>query len=276
MTDKLKSLEARVRFATRGIDTLNGMLQSGSLSVIWSLLEIQDYLKVTGNIAEIGVHQGKLFLLLCHWMNRGEIAHAIDIFGRPIGSDTKNIDKLIGNLEQFGIPKEQYRVEISDSTQLSCGALRNLFRGPNIRLFSVDGDHSREAVLHDLEIAEAVLSPEGVIIADDLFNVWYPNVTEAVYDFFRDPAAKDLVPIAFISANGPVESGAAKLLIGRAKMASRYKAGLKLLNQEDLKHCDPFAGHPDVPHFYFANVPQKRTLDETMMKILDDVYADLD
>ena len=153
MTGKLKSLEARVRFATRGIDTLNGMLQSGSLSVIWSLLEIQDYLKVTGNIAEIGVHQGKLFLLLCHWMNRGEIAHAIDIFGRPPGSDTKNIDKLIGNLEQFGIPKEQYRVEISDSTQLSCGALRNLFRGPNIRLFSVDGDHSREAVLNDLEIA---------------------------------------------------------------------------------------------------------------------------
>ena len=147
MTVKLKSLDARVRFATRGIDTLNGMLQSGSLSVIWSLLEIQDYMKVTGNIAEIGVHQGKLFLLLCHWMNRGEIAHAIDIFGRPIGSDTKNIDKLIGNLEQFGIPKEQYRVEISDSTQLSCGALRNLFRGPNIRLFSVDGDHSREAVL---------------------------------------------------------------------------------------------------------------------------------
>ena len=51
---------------------------------------------------------------------------------------------------------------------------------------------------------------------------------------------------------------------------------IKLLNQEDLKHCDPFAGHPDVPHFYFANVPQKRTLDETMMKILCDVYADLD
>ncbi len=275
MTDKIKSLEARIRFATRDVGSLNGMLQSGSLSVIWSLLEIQDYLNVTGNIAEIGVYQGKLFLLLCHWMNRGEIAYAIDIFGRPVGSDTENIDALIGNLERFHILKEQYRLEICDSLELSGNSLRNLLFGANVRLFSLDGDHSKAAVLHDLTIAEAGLAPEGVIIADDLFNVWYPNVTEAIYDFFRDPAAKDLVPIAFISANGPVETGAAKLLIARAKMASRYKAGLKLLNQDDLKHCDPFAGHLDVPHFYFAGLPQKKALDDVMMAVLDDVFADL-
>ncbi|MAI11897.1 MAG: hypothetical protein CBD27_07900 [Rhodospirillaceae bacterium TMED167] len=272
MADKLKSLETRTRFATGDVASINGMLQSGSLSIIWSLLEIQDYLNVTGDIAEIGVHQGKLFLLLCHWLNRGETGYAIDIFGRPVGSDTENIDALIANLEQFKIPEDHYRLEICDSIELSGGSLRDIIGGAGVRLFSVDGDHSKKAVLHDLAIAESVLSSEGVIIADDLFNVWYPNVTEAVYDFFRDPAVKDLVPMAFISANGPVETGAAKLLIAREEVADKYKAGLKLLNQDDLKHCDPFADHPNVPHFYFSGPPQKRALDEVMIAILDDIY----
>ncbi len=271
MADKLKSLEIRTNFAVRDVASINGMLQSGSLSVIWSLLEIQDYFNVTGDIAEIGVHQGKLFLLLCHWLNREETAYAIDIFGRPVGCDTQNIDALIDNLRRFNIPENQYRLEIRDSLELSRGSLRDLLGGSGVRLFSVDGDHSKKAVLHDLAIAESVLSPEGVIIADDLFNVWYPNVTEAVYDFFRDPAVSDLVPIAFISANGPVETGAAKLLIARAEMAVNYKAGLKLLNQYDLKHCDSFANHPDVPHFYFAELPKKRALDDTLRAMLNEI-----
>ena len=271
MVDKLKSFETRTSFATGDVASINGMLQSGSLSVIWSLLEIQDYFNVTGDIVEIGVHQGKLFLLLCHWLNREETAYAIDIFGRPVGSDTQNIDALIDNLQRFNIPEDQYRLEIRDSLNLTRSSLRGLLGGTGVRLFSVDGDHCKKAVLHDLVIAESALSSEGVIIADDLFNVWYPNVTEAVYDFFRDPAVRDLVPIAFISANGPVETGAAKLLIARAGMAAKYKAGLKLLNQDDLKHCDPFADHPDVPHFYFAESPKKRALDETLRGILDEI-----
>jgi len=260
---------------TRDVATVNGMLQSGSLSVLWSLLELQDHLSVTGNIAEIGVFQGKLFILLCHWLNVGEAAFAIEVFGKPPGSDTETRDIFLGNLKRFGIPEDRVRLEVCDSLDLSPFSMKDLAEGATVRLFSVDGDHSKKAVLHDLEVAEAALSPEGVIIADDLFNVWYPNVTEAVYDFLRSPAAKDLTPIAFISANGPVETGAAKLLIARRELAPKYKAGLKLLNQEDLKHCDPFADHPDVPHFYFADEPRKRPLDEVMGALLDDIYNDL-
>ena len=272
---KLKSWEERTAYVTRDIASVNGMLQSGSLSVLWSLLELQDHLAVKGDVAEIGVFQGKLFLFLCHWMNDGETAYAIDVFGKPVGSDTANRVIFLGNLDRFSIAGDQFHLEIQNSLELTPSSIRDLVRNAGIRLFSVDGDHSKKTVLHDLELAEAVLSPEGVIIADDLFNVWYPNVTEAVYDFLRSPKAKDLVPIAFMSANGPVETGASKLLIAREGMAPKYKAGLKLLNQEDLKHCDPFADHPDVAHFYFESEPRKRPLDEVMAVILDDIYADL-
>ncbi len=35
---------------------VDGYLQSGSASIIWSLFEVQDELGITGNIAEIGVY----------------------------------------------------------------------------------------------------------------------------------------------------------------------------------------------------------------------------
>jgi hypothetical protein len=158
---------------------------------------------------------------------------------------------------------------VADSLSLEPQALASRLGGPNVRLFSVDGDHSKTAVLHDLALAEAVLAPGGVIIADDFFNPWYPTVTEALYEFFRSPG--DLEPVALISANGPIETGAGKLVIARRGFAGRYKAGLKLLNQPDLKHCDPFAGFADVPTFYFAGTPGRYPLDETMHQILTEI-----
>ncbi len=132
--------------------------------------------------------------------------------------------------------------------------------------------------MSDLALAGSVLAPHGVIIADDLFNPWYPTVTEAVYEFFLNDAyaaqREDLVPIAFSTANGPVETGAGKLMIARAPVATAYKAGVRLLNQDDLKHNDPFAGHDDVPTFCFGDQPSKRPLDEIMAAILDDIFPD--
>ena len=51
---------------------VDGYLQSGSASVIWSLFEVQEELGITGNIAEIGVYHGRLFVFLCHAAADGE------------------------------------------------------------------------------------------------------------------------------------------------------------------------------------------------------------
>ena len=110
----------------------------------------------------------------------------------------------------------------------------------------------------------------GLIIADDLFNAWYPTVTEALYKFFwDDPGDLDLV--AMISANGPLVTGAGKLIIGRSSFANKYKADLKILNRDDLKHCDPFAGFADVPSFYLEDLPRKYPLDGKNLEILMDI-----
>lgn len=248
------------------------MLQSGSVSIIWSLMELQDALGVGGNIAEIGVFKGRTLLLLCHALNQGEKAFAFDLFGKPLGSIREWPEALDENLTRFGLGDGTVRVTTVDSATLTPDAITEMFGGANIRLFSIDGDHGVQGVLHDLHLAKASLAEGGLIIADDLFNAWYPTVTEALYDFFRgDPG--DLEPIAMISANGPVVTGAGKLIIGRASYAKKYKAGLKILNRDDLKHCDPFAGYPDVPTFYFEGLPQKHPLDEGNLAIFREILA---
>ena len=249
------------------------MLQSGSISIIWSLIELQDEFGATGPVAEIGVHQGRTLLLLCHALNHGERAIGIDMFGRPPGSNEADKAALAANFDRFGLGAENYSIFTADSAALGPDDLTEMFGGKKVRLFSVDGDHSKAAVIHDLTLAASVLSDDGVIIADDLFNPWYPTVTEAIYEFFRTDAG-DLQPIAFAAANGPVETGAAKLFIARASHAPDYKAGLKLLNQDDLKHCDAFAGHADVPTFYFSGQPQRRTLDGAVRDILREILAE--
>ena len=262
------------RYALREIDHVSGMLQTGAVSVLLSLFELQDAFGIAGNVAEIGVHRGKTLILLALTLKLGERAIAIDIFGNPPGSDGATLESLEANLARFGCA-ECCETMVADTHSLQGTDFADRLGASSVRLFSVDGDHSKAAVLHDLSLAEAVLAPGGVIVADDLFNPWYPTVTEAFYDFFCGSHG-DLEPIALVAANGPVETGAGKLLMARASMAGRYKAGLKLLNQPDLKHCDPFAGFADVPTFYFAGTPTRRPLDAAMRSILDDIVGGLD
>ncbi len=257
-------------YAMRDVESVAGMLQSGSISVIWSLAELQDFFGVTGDVAEIGVHHGRLFIMLCLAMNAGERAFAVDLFGDPPGANQDDQDRFLANLARFQIQPGHFDLAIQDSRTLIQGHWPET--AGNIRMISVDGDHRRDAVLRDLALAAASLNEGGVIIADDLFNPWYPTVTEAIYEYFWD-RPDDMEPVAFLAANGPVETGAAKLLIARTGFAPRYKAGLKLLNQDDLKHCDAFAGYADVPSFYFAGQPSKRPLDAAMVEILADITA---
>ncbi len=253
-------------------ETINGMLQSGAVSVIWSLMELQDVLGVAGNVAEIGVFQGRTLLLLCHALNEGEKAFGFDVFGIPMGSNKEWPEKLDENLNRYGLGDGTVVIKTVNSSSLSPEDIVEIFGGATIRLFSVDGDHGVAGVLHDLSLAKASLAEGGLIIADDLFNAWYPTVTEALYKFFWDDPG-DLVPVAMISANGPLDTGAGKLIIGRSSFAKKYKAGLKILNRDDLKHCDPFAGFADVPSFYFEGLPQKYPLDGKNLEILTEILT---
>ena len=55
--------------------------------------------------------------------------------------------------------------------------------GRRPRFIHIDGEHSRAALTRDLELATAVLAPEGVIVLDDMLHPGYPTLMVAVHEY---------------------------------------------------------------------------------------------
>ena len=215
MPQKILSQDNFQQYLETGSRKVQGYLQSGAASLIWSLFDIQDELGVTGNIAEIGVYHGKLFILLCHGLNQGEKAFAIDLFdsepeiqGIKTEEDRQRFsaDNLKRHLQENSIGEDIAQLVTANSRNLTPDDLERHFGGTNIRLFSVDGDHSKEGVYHDLNLAAASMANGGVVLIDDLFNTLCPSQTEAIIDFFREDN-HDLEPVAIAASNGPITTG---------------------------------------------------------------------
>lgn len=282
MPQKLFSQEKLIHYLETGSRDVQGYLQNGAASLIWSLFDVQDELNITGNIAEIGVYHGKLFVMLCHGLNQGERAFAIDLFDSEpeiLGIKTEedrqrfSADNLIQHLRDNEIGDDIAQLIAANSQKLTSADLLAKFGGANIRLFSIDGDHSFEGVHHELSLAASTLAPEGVVMIDDLFNTLCPSQTEAIIDFFRDDS-HDLEPVAIVASNGPITTGAAKLIAARREYAMVYKAYLRLLNRENYKLADNFIGRENVLIFDFQDIPVKHQVDNVVRKAVANFLAE--
>ena len=159
-------------------------------NMIATLSAVQEAQRVSGNVAEIGVHHGKLFILLYLLARGDERAVAVDLFA----DQTRNVDQSGGgDLDKFLVNLARHAdadmrrlvVHEGDSTALDGAALRRLAGGV-YRLISIDGGHTAETTAHDLAIAVEALAPGGVIILDDYFNEMWPGVSESVHRYFRE------------------------------------------------------------------------------------------
>jgi hypothetical protein len=166
------------RYRLIGHRSVQGWLQPEVLTVLQAIDSAQRASGVTGSVAEIGVHHGKLFIALQLLQRSGERSIAIDVFG----DQDLNIDNSgKGDLDIFRTNVQRWSsldglsTHQGDSTKLSADALLELTGSP-VRLFSVDGGHTEQIVLSDMRLAEASLAEGGVVIADDVFNPQWPGV----------------------------------------------------------------------------------------------------
>jgi hypothetical protein len=179
-----------------GYRSVAGWLRTGTLTIIKVLNSAQRSKNISGGVAEIGVHHGKLFIGLSLLQREDEHSVAIDLFG----DQELNIDKSgLGDLEHFRQNLERWssldRVAIhqGDSTRLTPAEVCALAES-NIRLFSVDGGHTDEIVFSDMKLAEGALCSGGIVIADDVFNEWWPGVASGTLRYMRE--AGSLQPFA--------------------------------------------------------------------------------
>lgn len=151
-----------------------------------------------GGCMEIGIHRGKLYILLNQVIDAGCRSYAVDVFD----NQSLNIDRSgEGSLAEFRANLEKYDVHRGRNTEIVIGdstdpGLRLEERiGPGtLRFISIDGGHTPEHTLSDLRLATTLVANEGVVILDDILNHHWLGVIEGVNLFLS--GRPTLVPFA--------------------------------------------------------------------------------
>lgn len=207
------------RYVNGGHRSVDGWLSRLDASLIAAVGGWQNAEGMAGSVGEIGVHHGRLFILLALLRKPGERAFAIDLFD----AQEFNVDQsgqgdeaaFRSNLQRFGVDPSTIDVVKGNSLDLAWTGLADRL-GPSARLFSIDGGHTAEITLHDLGIADDSLGEGGVIVLDDYFNPEFPAVSEGMCRFMSErPQA--LAPFAI---------GDNKLMLARPDWAERYRSML--------------------------------------------------
>ena len=227
----------RQTYLKRGYRKVGGWLFPYSATFINSLLDLQLEAGVRGAVGEIGVHHGKLFILLALGRRSDEAAFAIDVFGDQhlnaddSGSGDRGI--FLANTRRW-LVTETGRLDVLQRSSLDVRPEDILERSGPVRVVSIDGGHTEECVINDLMLMQSVLAPKGVVILDDHFNEFWPEVSSGVARYLHDPAAR-LRPFA-ITPNKTYFTAAEDVGFYRRNLRSRndyyYEKSARLLGSD--------------------------------------------
>ena len=225
------------KYAASSMETVQGYLTPMDAQLIAALLSYQDENNIEGHLCEVGVHHGRLFLLLALARRAGERALAIDLFeDDAINANTHQAGRdraLFANARRLGIELSEQEIFKTSSLDIEATDILTRTTG-RIRFFSIDGCHLYREVENDLCLAERTLAAEGIIAVDDFFNKDWADVSFAAYDFLR--RTDKVVPFAITSKlylAGPEAAEKYKTALGkRADLAQIY--GVQILGREVL------------------------------------------
>jgi len=177
------------RYWKFGFPEMEGWLTDSVRWHLEAIAALHEERKVTGSILEIGVHHGRFFVPLALLSDpRRERCVAIDVFGMQ----DLNIDRSgSGAQAPFRANLDKYcrnrRVEIieADSLALTVADRVRLVQehGP-VRIASIDGGHTAEHTVNDLNMVQDMCTGGAVVILDDYYNAHWPGVHEGVARFY--------------------------------------------------------------------------------------------
>lgn len=181
------------RYLQDGMEYVQGWLYPTSASIIARLSENQIEKGISGDVGEIGVHHGKLFILLANLAVDGERAYAVDIFDdqhKNVDSSGKGDRAIFERNVSVHAPNARYQIFQESSLDLWGTAFEEL----KFRLFSIDGGHTTDITCNDLRIVEKVLIDGGIVILDDILNPGWPGVISGLFKYLSNGGG--LIPFA--------------------------------------------------------------------------------
>ncbi len=243
-----------------GIGRVEGWLLPTTASVIGHLLVQQASAGLHGDVCEIGVHHGKLFLILANGTVNGERAVAVDVFG----DQEKNVDGSgSGDRNIFERHLATYSpgasVDIIQESSLDLERLGFLSR--RFRFISIDGGHTASITANDLRVAERTMLPGGIVAVDDILSHDWTGVLSGVSAYLAEGGT--LVPFALVPNKLLLTTDAAAAAQGRALMRRSFPLALSKQEMEFLGgKVDSYNEQP-----YYS-----REANAGLRQALDDLY----
>lgn len=198
---------------------IRGMSSRFAAAICGHLLRRQTALGIFGDLLEIGTFEGRFFAATGLLLQRGEHALGIDIFTWP---SPKVYDCLLANCAQAGLKAGSYSAWKTDTRAITAEDLRARLPNGMARFIHIDGEHSEECLTHDLELAQAVVHPDGIIALDDMLHPGYPDLVVTVLNFLaRHPELRVLCIV-----DRETISAAAKFLVCRVDRVEKYERDL--------------------------------------------------
>jgi len=229
----LRDPAALRRYAARGFHEVDGWLAEGMVEMLLALTRTQIERGAWGHMAEIGVHHGRLLILLALLAREGERTVGFDLFENQAEntghSGRGDRARAEANIAAHVGPNAPIELHTTNSKDI------DLRRGPAsflrgaTRLFSVDGGHDHEIVRNDLDIAFEALGSFGVVLIDDFWHPSFLDVNVASIEYLL--THRDSVRILALGHN--------KLLLCRAEDHAPLLDGL----QAHLHHAQINARH---------------------------------
>lgn len=145
---------------------------------------------VRGGVCEIGVMQGVYLIVLSKLAADDEPVIAIDLFEEQAlnvdQSGISNTPMVERNLDKYVPHPERVRLVQGDSTSFHSHArlARLAADCGEIKVFSVDGCHTKQHTMADIELGAQLLANGGLLIIDDYTNDGWAGVADGTATYF--------------------------------------------------------------------------------------------
>ena len=137
---------------------------------------------------------------------------------------------FLTNLERWASTRD---VELIQRSSLEVSPEEIIARVGKCRIFSVDAGHTEECTVNDLYLAEAAAADHGIIILDDFFNAYWPDVSTGTARYLLD-AKTTMRPFA-ISPN--------KVYLAPRAFHHKYQSELRLSQEDFYEKNSRMFGH---------------------------------
>ena len=225
------------RYLTSGHFDVEGWLRPLAIQGIVALSKAQVFRGVTGSACEIGVHHGRLFILLHLLTQPHEHSAAWDLFdNQDENTDASGLgdrSRFEANLSRHGCDVGRIRIFAANSLSLTKEKILDGAQG-SARLFSVDGGHTADITANDIKLAAKVLTNGGILLLDDCFNESWPGVAEGTCRCLADHEFH-LIPFAIF--------GNKLAFTTDVESADFYRRALNALPTILFKQTAQFWGH---------------------------------